>query len=228
MTLAAWISFGKNFLRYSFLGKIVLYLYYKLTSIILKNRASVMFGSVVNRSKLGYGSRVFPNCNISNSCLGDYSYIAEGGRIGRTTIGKFCCIGPNFLTGLGKHPTREFVSVHPAFYSDAPPTGRALTAGGIFRDKEDISIGNDVWIGANVVVLDGVSIGDGAIIGAGAVVTRDIPPFSIAVGVPCRVVKYRFDPREIDRMMDLKWWDKPESWISRNAHLFNSAKNFLE
>lgn len=52
-----------------------------------------------------------------------------------------------------------------------------------------ICIGNDVWIAANVVVLPGVTIGDGAVIGAGSVVTKDIPPHTLAVGNPCRVVR---------------------------------------
>ncbi len=54
-----------------------------------------------------------------------------------------------------------------------------------------IVIGHGVWLGAKVTVLKGVTIGDGAIIGANAVVTRDIPPFAIAVGVPARVVRMR-------------------------------------
>lgn len=55
----------------------------------------------------------------------------------------------------------------------------------------DVYIGNNVWIGANVVVTKGVHIGDGAVIGAGSVVTKDIPPMSIAFGIPCRVVSKR-------------------------------------
>ncbi|MBI5233963.1 MAG: acyltransferase [Deltaproteobacteria bacterium] len=54
-----------------------------------------------------------------------------------------------------------------------------------------IKIGDDVWIGAGAIVLDGVTIGEGTVIGAGAVVTKDIPPYSIAVGVPARVIKKR-------------------------------------
>lgn len=54
-----------------------------------------------------------------------------------------------------------------------------------------IRIGNDAWIGANVVVLGGVTIGEGAVIGAGAVVSKDVPAWAIALGVPARVVRYR-------------------------------------
>lgn len=57
-----------------------------------------------------------------------------------------------------------------------------------------IEVGNDVWIGANVTVLAGVKIGDGCTIGAGSVVTKDIEPFSVAVGVPCRVIRKVADP----------------------------------
>ena len=55
----------------------------------------------------------------------------------------------------------------------------------------DIVIEDDVWLGLNVCVMDGVTIGTGAIIGAGAVVTKDIPPFAIAGGVPARVLRDR-------------------------------------
>lgn len=58
-------------------------------------------------------------------------------------------------------------------------------------DVMPVSIGNDVWIGGRVIILPGVTIGDGCIIGAGAVVTKDIPPYSVAVGVPAKVVRDR-------------------------------------
>lgn len=55
----------------------------------------------------------------------------------------------------------------------------------------DITIEDHCWIGAGSVILQGVRIGEGAVIGAGSVVTRDIPPYSVAAGVPARVFKQR-------------------------------------
>lgn len=54
---------------------------------------------------------------------------------------------------------------------------------------ESVVIEDNVWLGISVIVLPGVTIGQGAIVGAGSVVTKDIPPMSIAVGVPAQVVK---------------------------------------
>ena len=52
-----------------------------------------------------------------------------------------------------------------------------------------IKIGKDCWIGSGAIILAGVKIGDGSIIGAGSVVTKDIPPNSVAVGNPCKIIK---------------------------------------
>jgi acetyltransferase-like isoleucine patch superfamily enzyme len=65
------------------------------------------------------------------------------------------------------------------------------------RAKNEIIVGQDVWIGYGTIVLGGVNIGKGAVIGAGAVVTKDVRPYSIAVGNPAREVGCRFDSNEI-------------------------------
>lgn len=60
-----------------------------------------------------------------------------------------------------------------------------------FDDFKPITICNDVWIGRRVILLPGITIGEGSIIGAGAVVAKDIPPYSIAVGNPVKVIRNR-------------------------------------
>lgn len=62
---------------------------------------------------------------------------------------------------------------------------------------QDVVIGEDVWCGANVTILKGVAIGRGSIIAAGAVVTKDIPPYCVAAGVPAKPLKSRWDKLQI-------------------------------
>jgi acetyltransferase-like isoleucine patch superfamily enzyme len=144
-----------------------------------------------------------------------------------TDIGKFCSIGPNFLCGYGIHPT-DAVSTSPMFYSTMKQNGTTLSKEDKIQERKRINIGNDVFIGMNVTVLDGVTIGDGAIIGAGAVVSKDIPPYAIAVGSPIRVIKYRFSDEQRAQIQKLRWWD----WNTENLRLvekyFFNIEKFIE
>ena len=58
-------------------------------------------------------------------------------------------------------------------------------------DKRPVTIEDDVWIAGGVHIMAGVTIGKGSVIGAGSVVTKDIPPYSVAVGAPTKVIKNR-------------------------------------
>jgi acetyltransferase-like isoleucine patch superfamily enzyme len=89
--------------------------------------------------------------------------------------------------------------------------------------KGDIKIGNDVWIGATSTIMSGVTIGDGAVIGAGSTITKDVPPFAIVAGNPGRVVKYRFTEEQIEKLLQISWWNWEELKIRENAMLMWSS-----
>ena len=83
--------------------------------------------------------------------------------------------------------------------------------------KGDIKVGNDVWIGATSTIMSGITIGDGAIIGAGSTVTKDVPPFAIVAGNPGKIVKYRFTEEQIEKLLQISWWNWEEDKIRDNA-----------
>ena len=68
-------------------------------------------------------------------------------------------------------------------------------------------IGSDVWLGQNVLITNGADIGNGVIAGAGTVITKDVPDYAIAVGVPARVIRYRYLPDQIAALNRIKWWN---------------------
>ena len=178
------------------------------------------------RVKLGTSTKVYPPFYLHEVELGDYSYIAKNSSISHCSIGKFCSIGPNFCCGLGIHPT-DGISTSPMFYSTAKQNGMTLCAENKIAESKKTFIGNDVFIGANVTVLDGVRIGDGVVIGAGAVVTKDIPPYAVAVGVPAEVKRYRFDEKTIAELLESRWWDKGIEEYKRVERFFWESDKFL-
>ena len=114
------------------------------------------------------------------------------------------------------------------FYSKAKQNGISLSKTNKIEERKEINIGNDVFIGANVTVLDGVTIGDGAVIGAGAVVSKDIPPYAVAVGCPIKIVKYRFDEEVINRLVKLAWWNWSDNRLKDVEKHFFDVEAFLQ
>ena len=133
-----------------------------------------------------------------------YGFIGD-----KLIIGKFCAIakGVEFVMNGANH-RMGCVTTYP-FYIMGGKWGNALAP--VKEElplKGDTVVGNDVWIGPNVTVMPGVHIGDGAIIGANSVVASDIPPYTVAAGNPCRVIKKRFDDELTELLLEFKWWDK--------------------
>jgi chloramphenicol O-acetyltransferase type B len=75
--------------------------------------------------------------------------------------------------------------------------------------KGDVVIGSDCWICTNAVILSGVTIGHGAIVAAGAMVCRDVAPFSVVGGNPCKFIRWRFDEPTREALLQAAWWDWP-------------------
>lgn len=178
-------------------------------------------------TELGKCTRVVAPFFLHDVQLGDYSYISKNSNVKNCIIGKFCSIGPNFCCGLGLHPTNG-ISTSPMFYSTARQNGVTLSKENKVEESKQTKIGNDVFIGANVTVLDGVTIGDGAVVGAGAIVVDDIPPYAIAVGVPAKVVKYRFDEQTIGALLNKQWWNGSEEELKKVERAFWDVEAFVK
>lgn len=107
----------------------------------------------------------------------------------RTTINRGCRLLGSYHYKNVKIIIGDHVAIAPEVCILA--AGHDHTKRSLPNTAGSVAIGNDVWVGARSIILQGVTIGDGAVIAAGSVVTRDIPPYSIAAGVPARVIKER-------------------------------------
>lgn len=191
-----------------------------------KSLLRIGFFCILQKCSFGYSNSIYHFVKLTEVDLGDFTYIANGTKITKTKIGKFCAIGPNVLCGLGKHPSRNFISIHPIFYSLAKQAQQTFVKKSLFEEYQQINIGHDVWIGANAIILDGTKIGNGAIIGAGSVVTKDVPPYAIVAGNPARLIRFRFDTEQIQLIENSKWWDKETAWLQQHAESFQSFDHF--
>jgi acetyltransferase-like isoleucine patch superfamily enzyme len=198
----------------------------KIANTWIENVSLVDPSAAINNSRI-YGSiSVGRNC-VLDDChikahqivsVGDYSIFSGPVRIvadlNPIKIGKFCSLAPH-------------VAIWESLHDYGKMTTYALFAsffGEDFRkditSKGSVQIGNDVWVGTHSIVLSGVTIGDGAVIGAGSVVSKDIPPYTIAAGVPAVPVRPRFAEEVIRGLQELRWWDWSDEIIRKNRFLF--------
>lgn len=201
----------------------------KLLEFKYKNKMlKIGYLSTLQNCTFGHYNTLYDNINLNNVILDDFTYIASNTAIINTVIGKYCSIGPDCKIGLGKHPSKVFVSTHPIFFSTIKQAQITFSDKDYFEEFENIIIGNDVWIGANALIIDGVKISDGAIIAAGSVVTKDVPPYAIVGGVPAKIIKYRFEQKQIEKLLEIKWWDWDIKDLQTDYKKFHNIKKLLK
>lgn len=163
--------------------------------------------------------------NYTNDLIevGDFTYgqpkICSWGEGTRLKIGKFCSIAWVVTIFLGGEHRSDWVTTYP--FNTLMDVFASIK--GHPKSKGDVIIGNDVWLGSGAFILSGVTIGSGAIVGANATVTRDVPPYAIVAGNPAKLIRYRFAPDVIEKLLAVAWWDWDDASICRAVPILQSG-----
>ena len=195
---------------------------------ILTKEPNIDPTSVIKTCSFGEYVEIGSNNNIQDSVIDDYSYTSENCQIIHSTIKKFVNIASYVRLNPSQHPMSWASQHHMQYRKEMYGFGKDDDSFFDWRRERKVEIGNDVWIGHNVVIMGNVTIGNGAVIGSSSVVTKDIPPFAIAVGNPAKIIKFRFDQETIEALQSIAWWDWKHKKIKSSIEDFKSIELFIE
>lgn len=203
----------------------------------MKNKISRYVKNILLNKKYGPATKYY--FNQANIHIGDETYgipqISFSNSGASLYIGKYCSIASKVTIMLGGLHHQEWITTYPFYhkFSQMHQWDHIENLGD--KSPKDTIIGNDVWLGSEVLVLPGVEIGNGAIIGARSVVSKNIPPYAIAVGSPIQIIRKRFSEEQIDALLKIKWWEWPVEKINDAIPFLTSSqidnfinKNFLD
>ncbi len=152
---------------------------------------------------------------VGNFTYGEPPNIRYWGEDYKLEIGNFCSLADNINIFLGgNHQTRSITTSPLQIFFGKFEQGKISPSK--HKKKRSLKIGNDVWLGSGCTIMSGIEIGDGAVVGARAVIASNVPPYAFVIGNPGRVVKYRFEPDIIQRLLKLQWWEWPPEIISKH------------
>lgn len=196
----------------------IAYLYAKL---IKKSRGTSLYDSTIHPT-----SKVEPGSQTVNVQMDRHSFCGYNCDLNNVAIGSFCSIANGVIIGGGMHPI-EWISTSPVFYHGRDSVKAKFSEHQRTPPLQSV-VGHDVWIGQNVMVKQGVTIGTGAVVGMGSIVTKDVPPYAIVAGNPAKVLRMRFEPDLVERMLASKWWTFDEQKLAGLGQYATDPEQFLK
>lgn len=180
------------------------------------NAAQIKRFSKPQRSAKSFNKK-YPNYAMGINCYG-VPIIKHAHPDAKLSIGNYCSIASNVEIYLGGNHRADWITSYPFphFFPEASHINDYEVTNG------NVEIGSDVWLCQNSTILSGLSIGHGAIVANGAIVTKDVAAYEIVGGNPAKHIRWRFDEKTREILLQSAWWNWPEQELLKIVDLLCS------